>query len=396
MSRQSLAESRDGSAVRDMTTWSDRQLDAFRQLGDPVADAVIDEVFREHAAGAVNVLFRGITADADPLPPGLPGCVRRFLEETDALPAQIDSAVVRSGEEMFCRHGVACVTALFCSALPQTYCAHRGAAVLVETGRMVSDLDRRVLETAQFIIDVMAPGGLEPGGRGVRSAQKVRLIHAAVRHLCLARGDWPSRELGVPVNQEDLAGTLLAFSLVIPTGLEALGVELAATERDAYYHTWQCIGHLLGIDPVLIPDSLAEAEELYGLVRRRQMGPSEAGRTLAAALLDAMRGWVPGEMFDGAPVAYTRHLIGDELAEMLDIPPVDWTAFVLRVGGLIDDWLDPDDDSSGLLSAVAKPFSRALMTGATTAIRGSKGVPLSIPESLRGSWRLERGPESGA
>jgi hypothetical protein len=56
----------------------------------------------------------------------------------------------------------------------------------VYTHRLINHPFRRIVETAQFVLDVMAPDGLGHSGRGVRSAQKVRLMHAAIRHLILA------------------------------------------------------------------------------------------------------------------------------------------------------------------------------------------------------------------
>ena len=67
-----------------------------------------------------------------------------------------------------------------------------------------------------------AAGALDAGGAGIRSAQKVRLMHDAVRHLILEHGWDPA--LGLPINQEDQLGTLLTFSAVILDGLRKLGL----------------------------------------------------------------------------------------------------------------------------------------------------------------------------
>ena len=96
--------------------------------------------------------------------------------------------------------------------------------VIYRTAQLYTNPRRRIVETSQMIIDVMQEGGLEPGGYGVRTAQKVRLMHAGVRHLLLQR-DW-NPAWGVPINQEDLAGTLASFSAMVLDGLMKLQTKI--------------------------------------------------------------------------------------------------------------------------------------------------------------------------
>lgn len=79
----------------------------------------------------------------------------------------------------------------------------------------------------------------------MRSAQK---DPSAARHdaLPLSRQDDWEPKWGLPVNQEDLVGTLLSFSVAIPRGLACLGVNLPTEDRDAFFHIWRVIGHILG------------------------------------------------------------------------------------------------------------------------------------------------------
>src|SRR3954454_6141105 len=89
-----------------------------------------------------------------------------------------------------------------------------------------------------FLVDIMQAGGLtEPGGRGRRAIQKVRLMHGAVRKLAASAPTWKA-EYGLPINQEDLAGTLMSFSWVVMDGLDKLGISLSDSDREAYLHCW--------------------------------------------------------------------------------------------------------------------------------------------------------------
>ena len=51
------------------------------------------------------------------------------------------------------------------------------------TARLEHDPERRLNETAQFLMDVTAPGSFGPGGDAVDRILHVRLMHAAVRWL---------------------------------------------------------------------------------------------------------------------------------------------------------------------------------------------------------------------
>ena len=68
-----------------------------------------------------------------------------------------------------------------CKSLPEAYVCANGAKVLYTTGRMTEQsgnlnvFTRRLMETAQFVINVCSPGGLSDTGSGIITAQKVRL-----------------------------------------------------------------------------------------------------------------------------------------------------------------------------------------------------------------------------
>ena len=169
----------------------------------------------------------------------------------------------------------------------------KGVHVLTLTTRLLSNPTRRITEVSQFLVDVMQPGGLTtPGGRGRRSIQKVRLMHAAVRKLAAESPDWnPAWDL--PINQEDLAGTLMSFSWIVLDGLEKLGAALTSDEREAYLHCWKVIGHLLGIRNELLPKNFDSARDLAAAIVRRQFGPSSEGKALTKALVDMMAQVLP-------------------------------------------------------------------------------------------------------
>ena len=171
-------------------------------------------------------LLHGLLRTNQAVPAGMPKVVADYLARTAELPPH-DPADIRRAQRFFVDFGVPVTLSLFCASLPSAYASWRGVKVLHLTARLETDVRRRIMETGQFLMDVMTPGGLDPDGQGVRAIQRVRLVHATVRHLIdeAAASDpavWRP-EWGRPISQEELAGTLMSFSYVVGEPLPRLG-----------------------------------------------------------------------------------------------------------------------------------------------------------------------------
>ena len=212
---------------RDFLMWdgleANQLLDGMRGECDPLADAVIEELFAHGQVASANALMKHLVAHASLELEQMPEPLRGYFVRSGQLPDWADPVLLHEGQALFNRCGPLAVVGLVCAALPTCYAGAQGVQVLHLTARMETDILRRVVETAQLVVDVMGPDGLSPGGWGVRDAQKVRLMHAGVRYLVNRSGRWRP-EWGQPINQEDMAGTLLTFSVVTIRALVKLGM----------------------------------------------------------------------------------------------------------------------------------------------------------------------------
>jgi hypothetical protein len=165
----------------------------------------------------------------------------------------------------------------------------------------------------------------------------VRALHAKVRRRLLRKANkWDAAEYGVPINQEDMAVTLLAFSYVALVGAEMiLGAPLPASDRAAYLHLWRYIGHLLGVADEHNPcaGGVTHAKAHLESILMHVLEPSDLSgqiaRHLLRAPLDALRQksplwrlW-PAASWERSYVRYsqyTRFLIGDTLGDALGLP----------------------------------------------------------------------------
>ena len=367
--------------------WTDIVLDPMCQVTDPLADAVVAEVFQHGQADAVNALMRTLIENDDLPSDQLPQGIREYLATSAQLPAWADPARIRAGERVFWRYGPEIIMTLLCYGLPFCYAGAKGVQVLALTTRLFSNPTRRVIETAQMVVDVMAPGGLAANGRGIRTAQKVRLMHAAVRYQIATHGLWnPAWDR--PINQEDLAGTLLAFSWVCLDGLRQMGFQLSADEAESYLHSWNVVGALLGIREALLPRHAAHAEELARAIQRRQYAACAEGQMMTQALVAMMQYHLPGNLFDAFPAALIRLLLGEEYADLLAVERHRMAEALLGPWRHLFAVKDDLMDDASALRRLREIFSRKLIEGLMLVGRGGQRVAFHMPTELRQTWGI--------
>jgi hypothetical protein len=319
---------------------------------------------------------------------------------------------------------------LGCYSLPAAYAAAKGAQVLCRTEFLEKAARMRLFQTAQMIVDIMSPGGLGPRGRGIRAVQKVRLLHASIRYLILKDSrPWNTALLGIPINQEDLAGTMLTFSTVILDGLGKFDITVPPEQAAAYFDTWCVVGRMIGIREELIPADLTSARVLTDTIQRRQIAASPEGRRLTSALLAVMGDGLSaaslstgthgtsllghlGDVLETVERSLTapllratadvlmRHCLRDEtdahgtsVAEILALPPAaPWAGHladvVTDIGGHLVDSLTATSHQRRMLRWINMRLIDSMI-----AKELAPGRPLfSVPDSLHAQWK--RGPTS--
>ena len=368
--------------------WSDAVLDAARRRGDPPADAVVASLFASHGVDAVRGLMAQLVMDDAFVPEKLPGDLRAYLDASD-VPDTRDALTIDAGERVFAVHGPEILVVLCCSSLPSSYSARKGVQVLHRTAYLAKRPTRRLFETAQMIIDVLSPGGLGATGRGLRTAQKVRLMHAAIRHLVQhdpAR-PWDLDELGLPINQEDLLGTLMTFSWLILEGLETLGVPLDSADQAAYTATWMHVGRVMGIEPALIPSAVAETEWLTRTIERRQVAPSDEGREMTAALLDMMDTNVPSPL-RSVPPGLIREFLPADVADFLGVPSHRLEEVLQAAAEDLVRPLERLYDRVAGRHVAVRSFASRMLQGMQAVELGDRRARFTVPDSLADGWAM--------
>lgn len=379
-----------------MQNWSDQFLDSKRIVADPLADAVIGELLAQGSISAANDYFGKLIRNDVDLSSKAPPVLIDYFKQTAPLPAWANPERIRRGQDLFALYGPEFVGFLFTKSLPECYSCAKGAQVLYRTGRLrekdgnLDGLNRRIMETAQFVLDAMGDRGFSPHGSSVISTQKIRLIHAAIRAF-IKKDGW-DESLGEPINQEDLAGTLMSFSIELLDGIKMIGVQISASDEEDYLHAWKVIGHILGLDADLLPEDTASARQLVRRILDRQTQASPEGAALARSLIDYMDSMLPGNLFDAVPEFMMRHFCGERVADALSLR-AQGTAFEDEVFGLAERVLDSATtlERGGLVARLARELNRAVLHGLVYSHNGYKQARFRIPESLRGT--LAPGPK---
>ncbi len=304
---------------------------SYYLVGDPVADSLAAWLHANGDPAKADfelALRRGIAAVPHPAPE-----LERFFVRAEEVPAWLDFDELELGALAYQRFGIVGMIILSAWSLINGY--HSSAAVkpLAFTGQLRHNTQRRLAETARFVSEVTQVDGLQRGRPGREISLRVALIHAHVRSACLGSTEWQTADWGVPINQADMLGTLLEFSLLMMDGVQRLGFLVTPEERKAILAMWRYCGHLSGVDPWLLQPlgSEAETRRLAELIRMVQPGPDEDSRILTEQLLKVpeQNAKGAGPRFLGIAVSrfhngLARALNGPEIADNLGIPNDFW------------------------------------------------------------------------
>ena len=303
------------------------RMGALLGAGDPLADAAVEALAGRKSDERGRLVDRALGGELRQVPPEL----RAFRQTLSELPFWADLDRGRRGGEVLLRTGFFGGIVLGFRSLVAGYCSPAGNKPLAFSGRLREAAPQRLSETSRFVSLVYQPGSFAPGAPGWMAAARVRLMHAQIRRLLRRSPRWDATAWGEPINQVDMAGTTLLFSLVLVDGLRMLGFRIDRDDCEDVLHLWRIGGWVLGVDPELLCATEPEARVLWELLEATQQPPDADSAALAAALLESplhearsAEERARAERF--LPVAYGigRYLVGDRYADALGYPKTPW------------------------------------------------------------------------
>ncbi len=308
-------------------------LEEMISIGDPLADATIEEAYRGSMPADVLLHPKIVESLASPVGSRRP---HEFSRQVKTVPIGVDPDRARRASESYLAVGHFWMSiSLGVGSLPHTFTSSAIASVLAKTGHLVEGTQRRLAETGLWLRQAIRPDNLLPGKRGYVHTLQVRLLHARVRARLLT-GGWDRAQFGIPISQLDMLRTWLDFTVVPFQALDRLGIGFSDDEIGDLHQLWQWIGYLLGVDPkftVLAVDQ-ASGQRLLDLVDAACSKPDYNSRLLTRHTLDCM-GKVLHPIMDMPERsaikfmdAICRFIHGDDFADGIGVPPNAFRAII--------------------------------------------------------------------
>lgn len=289
-----------------------------RLEGDEKTDHFFEALFTRNGPEALKPFMKwaGDTSEFDLK--NIPDELKPYFQDYSFLPDFANTEQMEAGFRFFKKYVAPIAMLLGCYSLPYCYMGADGAQVLYFSEKIHQNTTKRLNDTGDFVREMHNSEKWRNGENYVR-AFKVRIMHGLIRTYLKNSPKWDFN-WGLPLNQEDKAGTNLAFSYIVLKGLKKLGFHYTEKEAETYLHTWKVIGYFMGVKNELLVDTMAEAGELDDRIAERNFRESDTGKYLAKALIDSSRSVIKIPFLKDIPTAIMREMLGEDYSEKLLIP----------------------------------------------------------------------------
>jgi hypothetical protein len=312
---------------------------AWASSGDPwwtwddEVDRLMAGLLDNGQVPSVNTAMRSWVNNSDALPGGLPADLATWLQKVNRLPAWADRAKLRRAADVNRRKD----TYLFMlyglgSGIMSTVIPREARSVYWSAGG--ADMQDRAAKTFTFGYDLSDLNGFEPSGQFVVTANKTRLVHAAVRHLLPTSSHWRSvadEPNGIPISNGDILVTFHSLGTYVHKKLRDWRVPLTVEDEDAFLHMWQVAIHLLGVREEFIPKTWAAAYAQSEQVLTPILTPTVEGRELAEDLL-GLTAQIDLGVTRGFLNEFVRYALSDQVGDWLGLRRDYAAAALIRTG----------------------------------------------------------------
>ncbi|KXW59703.1 hypothetical protein MPHL43072_11480 [Mycolicibacterium phlei DSM 43072] len=262
-----------------------RRLGERLTVGDEPVDRLVEWMTSVGGKETRPLFDRALAEGIDAIPDA-PAPLREFFDLVEATPGWVDPAKLRRGQRALRRGGADGMYVARDVSLLGGYQFSGFNKTLLRTGALEKGSNKRFAETMQWAMDVIAEGGLEKFGSGYRSTLRVRLIHGLVRKHVAAMPDWRADDWGVPINQTDMAATLIGALVAPAIGSAGMGVVLRPKDYDAVAHLTRYVGWLMGVEDEWLPRGLRDSIRVLYHTLSALAEPDESSRQLAMPMAD--------------------------------------------------------------------------------------------------------------
>ncbi|MEU3947898.1 oxygenase MpaB family protein [Streptomyces sp. NPDC029526] len=311
-------------------------------IWDDAADPLMESMLRNGHVPAINRAWESWVDNDDPLPAGVPAEFTAYLREVNRLPSWADPVKLaraadfnrRRDTYLFMLYGLG-------SGIMSTVIPREAKSVYWSAGG--ADMKDRAAKTFTFGYDLAELGAFKPSGQFVVTANKTRVVHAAVRHLLPQSPHWRAvADETIPISAADILVTFHSLGTYVHRKLLDWKIPYSAADQEAFLHHWQVAIALLGVPYEHIPRTWAAAEKQSAQVLTPILAPSREGIALAEELL-GLTAQIDLGVTRGFLNEFVRYVLSDEVGDWLGLKRdyaaaalvrTVWPAFILFREGL--------------------------------------------------------------
>ena len=350
---------------------------------DDAVDRMMAAALDTGQVPTINTAMRSWVNNNDPVPSGLPADLAAHLQQATRLPDWADRAKLglaadfnrRKDTYLFMLYGLG-------SGIMSTVIPREAKSVYWSAGG--ADMKDRAAKTFTFGYDLSELTAFEPTGQFLVTANKTRLVHAAVRHLLPQSPQWKAvADEQIPISNGDILVTFHSLGTFVHRKLREWRVPMSPAEEDAFLHMWQVAIHLLGVREEFIPRTWAAAEAQAAQVLTPVLAPTREGRKLAEELL-GLTARIDLGVTRGFLNEFVRYVLSDAIGDWLRLPRDYLAAATIRAG-----WPTYILFREGLLPVIPvgfymfDQFLRALAMLFLNNLSSPTTTPITIPTGNR-------------
>lgn len=298
---------------------------------DDEVDRLLAGLIDSGQVPAVNTALRSWADNGDALPGGLPANLATYLQQANGLPSWADRAKLRRAADfnrrkdtyLFMLYGLG-------SGIMSTVIPREARSVYWSAGG--ANMKDRAAKTFTFGYDLSDLNAFEPSGQFVVTANKTRLVHAAVRHLLPQSAHWRAgADQQIPISNGDILITFHSLGTFVHRKLLEWHVPMPAADEEAFLHQWQVALHLLGVRDEFIPKTWAAADAQSAQVLTPLLAPTTEGKELAEELL-GLTAAIDLGVTRGFLNEFVRYVLSDEIGDWLGLRRDYAAATLVRTG----------------------------------------------------------------
>jgi hypothetical protein len=147
----------------------------------------------------------------------------------------------------------------------------------------------------------------------------------------------------------------------------------------------------MGLDEDLLPNNARDAHNLGYAILRDQQKASKHGTELTKSLIEFLTLMSPNGQVNLVVDDLIRMMIGDDIADMLEVPPVS-PEFEKEGSEIAKEFVggwDNIEDRHMILREICKPLNQIVMTGMLRLMNKGEKIHFFIPPSLQGEWGVQ-------